>query len=79
MEKEKLIWVGDQKALEQAGIMIRPSTLRRWHSIGKCPRLFVRIFGKLCIRVDVWREEVERAIVESEKRAQRIRELKRGE
>ena len=76
MMEENLIWVADKTGLEQAGIRITPGTLRKWHSIKKHPRLFVKLWGKLYIRESVWREEVKKQIDITEQTAKKIYKLK---
>ncbi len=72
---EKLLWVGDQKALQEAGIYLKPATFHRWHCVGKHPRLFCKIGRRLFIRERIWEEIVQKAIAEAEKRAERFENL----
>ena len=65
-----LIPVSDEKTLRQNGIYFKPSTLRKWHHLGKYPEIFIKLCSRLFIDLDKWRDLVEKA------KADRERDLK---
>jgi len=67
--KLRCVPVNDEALLKANGIHLLPSTLRKNHSIGRNPELFIKIFGRLYVLLD----EFEKMISEAKrKRDERI-------
>jgi hypothetical protein len=58
-KKIKLVSLKKEE-LAKAGIPLSPNTLYQWHSSGKNPEIFVKIGKRLFIRLDRWREFIEK-------------------
>ncbi len=76
MTKCTLIPVKDKELLERHGIYFSPKTLRKWHSIGRHPQIFLKINRRLFIQLEKWQEIVKQKAKESEQRAKRFETLK---
>jgi len=72
-KRHRLVPVSDEQLLREHGIYLRPSTLRKEHSLGINPQIFVRVGGRLFVDADQWDARVDAA---KEKTARRVDRLK---
>ena len=72
----RLIPVARKDLLEENGIYYSQNTLYKMHSIGERPELFIKVGRKLFIIKERWDEYLSQALEETDKRAEKIRELR---
>jgi len=63
-----IVPVSDEEALRQNGIYFKPSTLRKWHHLGQHSEIFIKICSRLFIDLNKWRDLVEKAKADRERR-----------
>ncbi len=71
--KTNLIPVSKESELKANGIYLKPTTLRKWHHLGRNPNLFLKICSRLHIDMDEWNKIIQKA---NDERSDRITELK---
>ena len=71
-----LIPVESKEALEKANIHYTRPTLYRYHCEGIMPEIFTKVGRKLFIIKERWDEKVSESIIQTDKRTEKIKELK---
>ena len=66
----------NEESLRKAGIPFKVKTLYRFKSVGKYPELFTKIGGRLLIIEERWDELVDQAIIKTDKRVAKLKDLK---
>lgn len=72
-----LIPISDPAALAAAGIPFTGCLLRKWHHLGRYPRIFVKILRRVYIDRAEWARVVADAKRTAERRAERIERTRR--
>lgn len=73
-----LIPVADRYRLDEAGISLKQSTLRKWHCLGRHAELFVKLARRLHVDSDAWNALVKEAMAERDVRVASLARMRRG-